>query len=266
MSLTLGIGPLARKDDAGELNGRFEGPAHLLWFHDVPKRVRALFGGETIVDTEGARFLHETRILPVYYVPRADVRFDLLEESDHSTHCPFKGDARYWSVRVGDRVAENAVWGYDEVVPGAPDLTGYVAVYFEKMDRWLEEDDEVVGHPRDPFHRVDVHPASKVVRVLVNGDVVAESDRPMLLFETGFPVRYYLPLADWRADALEPSAKTSICPYKGVANYYSVRTGSGTVEDLAWTYRAPFDESARIKDHVCVPQGNDAVEVEVTRR
>src|SRR5690606_15899149 len=151
------------------------------------------------------------RLLPVYYVPRKDVRFDLLEATDHSTHCPFKGDARYWTVRAGGREAENAVWGYDEPIEGAPDLSPYVAFYFGRMDHWYEEDDEIFGHPRDPFHRIDVRSASRRVRVRVDGAVVAESSRPKLLFETGLPVRYYLPREDWDASALTPSEHHTTC-------------------------------------------------------
>lgn len=263
MSLTMGIGPLSRRAEAGELNGTFEGPAHLLWFHPVPKRVRATFGGETIVDTEGAHLLHETRILPVYYVPRDDVRFELLEPTDHHSHCPFKGDARYWTVRVGDRVAENAVWGYDTPINGCPDLSGYVALYFDRMDRWYEEDEEIVGHPRDPFHRVDVRGSSRTVTFRVDGEEVARSDRPVLLFETGLPVRYYLPPEDFTA-AMEPTSTTSICPYKGTARFWTLQGAGGPVEDLVWSYPRPLGDAGGVAALRSLPQEHERVTVEVS--
>ena len=108
--------------------------AHTLYFEDCPKRVRAVFNGETVADSRRVKLLHETGHLPVYYFPEEDLRHDLLEPSDHTTHCPFKGDASYWSVRVGDRVAENAVWSYPEPLESAPPLAGYAAFYWDKMD------------------------------------------------------------------------------------------------------------------------------------
>jgi uncharacterized protein (DUF427 family) len=266
MSLTLGNGPLSRREDAGETNATIDGPAHLLWFHEVAKRVRVVVAGQVVADTERARLLHETRLLPVYYLPRDDVRFDLLEPSATRTHCPFKGDARYWDLRVGDRVVRDAAWGYDDPVPGAPDLAPYLAFYGDRVDQWFEEDVEVFGHPRDPFHRVDVCPSSRRVVVRVDGDVVAETDRPVLLFETGLPVRYYLPEAAWRSELLLPAERTTYCPYKGTADYRSVRSPrSGDVLDAAlWRYADPLDESRGIAGLWSVDQGRDRIEVEVS--
>ena len=107
MTLTIGTGPFGKQShgtfnfDPGVLQ------PDTLYFGDSPRRVRVMFNGEFIADTKRVKLLHETGHLPVYYFPQEDVRMDLLEESDHTTHCPFKGDASYWSVKVGDRVAEN---------------------------------------------------------------------------------------------------------------------------------------------------------------
>lgn len=261
MSLTIGSGPFARKADAADINQRIEGPAHVLWFQDVPGRIRATLGGETLVDTQAAKLLHETRLLPTYYLPRSDVRFDLLEPTDHSTHCPFKGDARYWTIRVGDEVAENAVWGYDEVIEGAPDLSDYVAFYFGIPDHWYEEDEELVGHPRDPFHRIDARHASRTVVVEVDGTEVARSDRPTLVFETGLPTRYYLPREDWDPDALTASSLTSTCAYKGHASYNGVRTPAGEVPDLIWRYDDPLADAPAIAGLLAAPQEHEHVDV-----
>ena len=222
-----------------------------LRFEPSPRRVRALFADTTIADSKKAMLLHEAKHLPVYYFPVEDVRTDLLVSSEHTTHCPLKGEASYWTISVGDRVAENAVWGYQEPLQGARFLEGYVAFYWNEMDAWYEEDDEVFVHARDPYHRVDVLHSSRHVRVLVGGERIAESRRPRLLFETGLPTRYYLPKLDVRMDLLEPSQTTTGCPYKGRASYYSARVGEVFLPDAAWTYSAPIPECSKIENLVC---------------
>ena len=261
MALTKGTGPFGEKH-----NGTFNFDTgvlqpHTLYFEDSPRRVRVMFNGETIVDSRRVKLLHETGHLPVYYFPEEDLRHDLLEESEHTTYCPFKGDASYRSVRVRDRVAENALWRYPEPIESAPLLAGYAAFYWHKMDHWYEEDEEVFVHPRDPYHRVDVLDSSRHVRVLVNGEVVAETDRPKLLFETGLPTRYYIPLEDIQMEMLVPSEKTTQCPYKGIASYWSVEAGGEREEDLVWSYPEPISEAGKIKGLLCF--FNERVDLEV---
>jgi uncharacterized protein (DUF427 family) len=261
MTLTIGTGPFGNQS-AGTFNfdtGTLK--PHTLYFEDSPRRVRVLFNGETVADSTRVKLMHETGLLPIYYFPEEDVRGEFLEESDHSTHCPFKGDASYWSVKVGERVAENAVWGYPEPLEDAPPLAGYLAFYWNKMDHWYEEDEEVFVHPRDPYHRVDVLGSSRHVRVSVNGEVVAETDRPRILFETGLPPRYYITPEDVREDVLLPSDKETQCPYKGTASYRSVDVGGETVEDLIWYYPEPIAATQEIKDHLCF--FNEKVDLEV---
>jgi len=261
MTLTIGTGPFG---DQGDKSFNFEVRAlsdHLLYFEDSPRRVRVVFGGETVADSRRAKLLHEAGLLPVYYFPIEDMRMELLEESDHTTHCPFKGDASYWSVRTGDRVAENAVWGYPEPIDSAPPIAGYLAFYWRKMDHWYEEEEEVFVHPRDPYHRVDVLESSRHVKVTVNDAVIAETDRPKILFETGLPPRYYIPPEDVREEALVPSDKQTQCPYKGVASYYSVEADGRRVEDLVWYYPEPIPEAAKIKGHLAF--FNEKVDLEV---
>ncbi len=261
MTLTIGTGPFGNQSagtfnfDTGVLR------AHTLYFEDSPRRVRVVLGSETVADTKRAKLLHETGHLPVYYFPEEDIRMDLLEESEHTTSCPFKGDASYWSVRVGDRVSENAVWSYPEPVDSAPPLAGYLAFYWDKMDHWYEEDEEVFVHPRDPYHRIDILESSRRVRVSVSGELLAETERPKVLFETGLPPRYYIPPEDVREDVLVGSQKTTRCPYKGVASYWSVEAGGERVEDLIWYYPEPIPEAAKIEGHLAY--FNEKVDLEV---
>jgi uncharacterized protein (DUF427 family) len=217
----------------------------------MERRVRAMFGWQTIADSTRAVMLLERGHLPVYYFPMDDVRMDLLTATDHHTHCPYKGRASYWTLTAEEKSAENAVWGYLDPLPERADIKGYVAFYWNRMDAWYEEDDEVFVHPRSPYHRVDVLHSSRHVKVVVGGEVVAETRRPRLLFETGLPTRYYIPKLDVRMDLLLSSDTRTRCPYKGEAVYWSVTAGGKAHEDLVWSYPAPIPECPKIENHLC---------------
>jgi uncharacterized protein (DUF427 family) len=261
MGLTVGYGPFGDRRE-GTFNFEVSAPEnHVLYLEDSPRRVRVMFDGETIADSHRVKLLHETKHLPIYYFPEEDLRMDLLEASDHKTHCPFKGDASYWSVRVGDRVAENAVWSYPEPLDSCPPISGYLAFYWNRMDAWYEEDEEVFAHPRDPYHRVDVLDSSRHVKVTLNGEVVAETDRPKVLFESALPPRYYIPPEDVRTGLLTPTETHTRCPYKGLASYWSVEAGGERVEDIVWGYPEPISAVEKIQDHLCF--FNEKVDLEV---
>lgn len=251
MALTVGSGPFGTKS-GGEFNfdtGVLQ--AHTLYFEDFPRRVRAIFGGEVVVDSEKAKMLHETGHLPVYYFPEEDVNWELLQKTEHTTHCPFKGDAAYWTVEAAGEEATNAVWGYPEPLEQSPWLAGYVSVYFDAMDKWLEEDEEVTGHPRDPYHRVDVRESSRHVKITVGNETIAETEHPRILFETGLPPRYYLPPEDVDKSLLKESNSQTHCPYKGEASYYSVETNGKILEDAAFYYPDPLPEAEKVKGYLC---------------
>lgn len=216
-----------------------------------PRRVRGRFAGEWVIDSPRALLMFETAHLPVYYFPLADVRDDLLEPSDRRTTCPLKGEAGYLSIRVGDRIAPDAAWRYEHPIEGCPDIGEHLAFYWKALDSWWEEDDQVFVHARDPYKRVDVQRSSRHVRIELDGQTVADSTRPLLLFETGLPTRYYIPRADVRLDLLRPSETRTSCPYKGDASYFSVDAGAGPHEDLAWTYKAPIPECPKIEQAIC---------------
>jgi uncharacterized protein (DUF427 family) len=254
MSLTLGSGVLGR-DPAGSFNTSIDPPGRLLYFEPFPRRIRGLIGGETVIDTVAGRLLYEAGLKPVLYVPEEDVRADLVERTDHSTHCPFKGDAAYWTANG----VENALWGYPEPIETASWLRGYVAPRWGAFDAWFEEDEQLDRGLRDPYHRIDVRESDARVTVRVAGKTVAESSRPRLLFETGLPARAYLPLEDVNQELLTPTGTSSVCPYKGTASYWSV----GGRDDVAWSYRGPIPEAAAIDGLVSFL--GDGVEVEIDR-
>lgn len=110
------------------------GGEHWIRIEPSAKRVRVEFNGARIADSMRALVLHETRLLPAYYFPLEDVRMDLLARTEHTTHCPFKGNASYWSVQVGGRVAENAVWAYEEPYRDAEPVRGYLSFYRDKVE------------------------------------------------------------------------------------------------------------------------------------
>ncbi len=261
MTLTISNGPLAAHPP-GTVNYHIDGPDHVLLFQEFPRRVRAGFGGETVADTAAGMLLHETNYLPKLYFPDADVRSDLLEPSDTVTWCPFKGEATYRSVRVGDRVAGDAVWAYPDPLEGARWLAGYASIDWSSMDAWFDEDEEVEGHLRDPYHRVDVRRSSRHVRVLAGDEVIAESTRPKLLSETGLPNRWYLPGGDVRGGVLEPSDTVTVCPYKGTASYWSLLLGERRIDDAAWSYEQPLENALAAGGHVCFVHPEVTVEVD----
>ena len=226
-------------------------PGYRVEFEPCAKRVRVAFNGETIADSTGVVLLLETACTPVYYFPPEDVRVDLMARSDHGSHCPFKGDASYRTLEVAGRRAENAVWSYEQPYAECATIRGYRAFYWDRMDHWYEEDEEVFVHARDPHVRIDVLASSRPVRVEAAGLTLAESQRGLFLFETGLPTRYYLPRDDVRMDLLSVSDTKTACPYKGRADHWSLHHDGRTTEDIAWCYADPLPGVAKIKDRIC---------------
>jgi uncharacterized protein (DUF427 family) len=261
MGLMYGTGPFSRTP-AGAFN--FEPPpgGSVIYLEPTPRRIRAILGDETVADSRRAYLLHESGLQPIYYFPPEDVRSDLLEPTDRHTRCPKKGEASYYTVRAGDRVVENGAWYYPEVLADAPPaLRGLVAFYFDRMDRWMEEAEEIGVHPRDPYHRVDVMASDRHVRVLLDGQLLADTRQALALFETGLPARWYIPAEDVMAE-LQSSDTVTHCPYKGQASYHSVRLPEGHLEeDLIWFYEKPLPEVGRIAGHLCF--FNEKVDLEL---
>jgi uncharacterized protein (DUF427 family) len=247
MSLTTPPGPLS--GSPAPSNYAVDGPQHKLLLTPFPRRVRGELGGEVVIDSTRAHLLHETGILPRLYVPLDDVG-GALERTDHTTHCPFKGDASYRTIRAGGATAENALWVYDEPIDGASWLRGLAGVYLERLDRWRDEDEEV-SVLRDPYHRVDVRRTSRHVQVRAGEDLLAETTAALLLSETGVPNRFYLPRADVRAALHGPTERTAACPYKGTSSYFTVELPGGRrLADAAFAYDAPLGDAAAVAGHV----------------
>jgi uncharacterized protein (DUF427 family) len=259
MSLTLGTSPFAGSRSTAALNFSLtDAPKHRIVFQPDPRRLRAMIGGTVVLDTVRAQLLHETAIPPRIYAPLEDYRQDLLTPTDTRTHCPFKGDANYWTVAADGKELVDGLWGYAEPTDEAPFLRGFASLYEDRVDAWFVEEDRVFGHLRDPYHRVDAHPSTREVVVTVGGEEVARSARPVLVFETGLPVRAYVPPADVHGAAVGAgSGRRAVCPYKGESVYWTV----GGVTDAAWSYEAPLPDVLKAQGHLCFDDGLDEVEV-----
>ncbi|WP_372789592.1 DUF427 domain-containing protein [Paraconexibacter sp.] len=260
MGLTKGAGPLAGGGRAPS-NFSLEGPAHQLHLEPYPRRLRVVVAGRLAADTLGASLLMETGLLPVAYVPFPDVDRSLIERTDTSTSCPFKGECSYWSVAG----VPDALWAYEHPIETAPWLAGLAAFDRFKIEHFLVEEDRVFGpHLRDPYTRVDVHDSARTAVVTVAGVEVARTRRPRLLFETGHPVRVYVPPADVAIGALVPSSTRAQCPYKGESTYWHVRAGDRVVQDACWSYETPLPEAARVQGHAAF--AGDEVEIVLSDR
>jgi len=213
------------------------------------KRVRGYLDGVPVVDSSRVRLVWEQRSYPSYYFPMDDVRTDLLHATGQTRRSPSRGDAHLYDVRVGARVASGAA--YRHVASPLEALRDLIAFTWNAIDHWFEEDEEVYVHARSPYTRIDVLPGSRKVRVELDGIVVAESDHPTLLFETGLPTRYYFAKPDVRLELLVPTQTSTGCPYKGTARYWSVVIGDTVYTDYAWAYDYPLPESIRIAGLVC---------------
>jgi uncharacterized protein (DUF427 family) len=213
------------------------------------KRVRVYLGGQLVADTTRPFLVWEWPYFPTYYLPASDVRAELVP-TGKTEHSPSRGDGQLYDVTVATATAEGAALRYpDSRLEALRDL---VRLDWGSMSEWFEEDEPVYTHPRDPYHRVDILASSRHVRIEIDGVMIAESSQPRILFETGLPPRYYVPLTDVRMDLLRPSAAQTHCPYKGTAGYWSVDTGKAVHEDIMWIYRLPLPESQKIAGLACL--------------
>jgi uncharacterized protein (DUF427 family) len=207
------------------------------------KRVRTYLAGELVADTMHPLLVWEKPYYPTYYFPATDVRGELLRAESEIAHSPSRGDAAVFTVAAGGSTRAGAAQHYRE--SPFETLRGTIRLDWDSMDAWFEEDEQVFTHPRDPYTRVDILPSSRHVRVEVDGMTVAETTKPTLLFETGLPVRYYLPKTHVRMDLLTANDSISHCPYKGEAEYWSLEHDDLRA-DIAWSYRTPLPESQKI--------------------
>ena len=212
------------------------------------KRVRTFFGGHLVADTLQPLLVWEVPYYPTYYFPAGDLRATLVPTGE-TEHSPSRGTAELLDVVTPGGTAKGAAKRYADSPIEA--LRDAVRIDWPAMDEWFEEDEPVYVHARDPYSRVDILASSRRVRVELDGVTLAESTSPRILFETGLPTRYYLPVTDVRMDLLRPSDLQTHCPYKGTASYWSVEVNGALRENLVWIYRTPLPESQKVAGLAC---------------
>jgi uncharacterized protein (DUF427 family) len=235
-------------------------PDRLLFAERLRRRMRVRFNGEWIADSEDVLLLHEPGRYPVAYFPRADVRADALQESDRVTRHKELGDCSWYAVAAGGRTAERAAWQWVGLPSYAGELAVRIAFAWRAMDAFYEEDERVLGHAADPYHRIDIRGTSRTLEVRSEGSVVARTERPIVLYESGFAPRWYVPRADIDESRLRPAEGRTFCPYKGLADYYDI----DGAKRAAWSYRRAYAEVRRIEDLVSFEA--DRVEVRLDGR
>jgi uncharacterized protein (DUF427 family) len=230
---------------AGQEGAAFAMPASSV--EPTARRIRVRLGDQLVADSSRAQLLiqYGPGGLPTYYLPREDVLSGCLTDEQEGPE-----GRRSWTVRAGSKSAAAAAWTYAGATGTFASLADHVTFSWRQLE-WYEEDERVVIHARDPHKRVDTLRSSRRVEVWAGGERIAHSIRPLLLFETSLPTRYYLPFEDVRSDLLEASDLVTGCPYKGRARYWSVRVGHTVVQDAAWSYPDPIPENPKIRDLLC---------------
>jgi uncharacterized protein (DUF427 family) len=243
MGLSWQQGPLS-----GASPGRFLTPEplpeRLLFAEPLRRRLRVKLAGEWIAESEGVLLLHEPGRYPVAYFPVSDVRPGVLALENRTTQHRDLGETEWFTVSARERRVARGAWQHGALPAHASELRGRVAFAWPAMDAFYEEDDRIVGHAADAYHRIDIRRSSRHLVVRDGAKLVADTRAPVALFESGFAPRWYVPRADVDEAALVAAEGQTFCPYKGVCSYYDI----GDRKKAAWSYRRAFPEVARVDD------------------
>jgi uncharacterized protein (DUF427 family) len=231
-------------------------PERMLYAEPLRRRMRVRFGDAWIADSEDVVLLHEPGRYPVAYFPLSDIDGSVLENSQHTTSHRDLGTTSWYAVRVGEQTKARAAWQHTDLPEYAGELKGRVAFAWRAMDAFYEEDQRIVGHAADSYHRIDIRPTSRHLVVRHGDRVVADTSSPLALYESGFAPRWYVPRADVDESALTAVDTRTFCPYKGLCSYYDIEDARGG----AWSYLTAWPEVGRIAGFVSFEAGK----VEVT--
>jgi len=221
-------------------------PEKLLYAEPLRRRMRVRFGGAWIADSENVLLLFEPGRYPVAYFPETDIAPGTLERSEHATLHHELGATSWYTVRTGEHNVPRGAWQHVELPAYASKLQGRVAFAWHAMDAFYEEDERIPGHAADSYHRIDIRQTSRCLKVRHADRVIADTKRPLVLYESGFAPRWYVPRVDIDEAAFTPVEHQTFCPYKGLCSYYDI----GDAHLAAWSYREPYSEVIRISDLV----------------
>jgi len=217
-------------------------PHRLLYVEPLRRRMRVRFGGTWIADSEHVLLLFEPGRYPVAYFPETDVSPEALERNEHTTRHTDLGLTSWYTAKAGEYHAPRAAWQHIDLPPYAGELRERIAFAWRAMDAFYEEDERILGHAADSYHRLDIRQASRNLVVRHHNRVVADTKRPMVLYESGFAPRWYVPRVDIDESALTFVEHQTFCPYKGLCSYYDI----GDARLGAWSYREAYPEVGRI--------------------
>jgi uncharacterized protein (DUF427 family) len=260
MGLSWQQGPLGA-NPVGRFLVPVELPERLLFAEPLRRRMRVKFGDTWIADSEDVVLLHEPARYPVAYFPLSDVVADVLAVAERTTKHKDLGVTTWFTVSAGSVSKDRAAWQHTELPDYAADLEGRVAFAWRAMDAFYEEDERIVGHAADAYHRIDIRQSSRHLIVRSGDQVVADSLRPLVLYESGFAPRWYVPREDVDENALTPVEGQTFCPYKGLCSYYDI----GDVKGAAWGYEDAWTEVQRISGMVSFEAGKIEVELDGRR-
>jgi uncharacterized protein (DUF427 family) len=221
-------------------------PQRLLFAEPLRRRMRVRFSEEWVADSQDVVLLHEPGRYPVAFFPRGDIRPDTLVAEDRTTHHRDLGEVSWFTVQAEQREANHAAWRYTALPSYAAVLDGRVAFAWRAMDAFYEEDERIVGHAADLYHRIDIRATSRHLVVRDADQVIADTRRALALYESGFAPRWYVPREDVDESTLKPAEGQTFCPYKGLASYYDI----GNHKRAAWSYIHAWPEVARVTNLV----------------
>ena len=221
-------------------------PERLLFAEPLRRRMRVLYAGDWIAQSDDVVLLHEPGRYPVAYFPRADIQADVLAPSDRRTEHPELGATAWYAVSHGDRKSPRGAWEHTALPPHAAILAGRVAFAWHAMDAFYEEDERILGHAADPYHRIDIRQTTRDLTVHAGEQLIAQTRTALVLHESGFAPRWYVPRGDVDDAALHPVDRQTFCPYKGLCSYYDI----GAAHQAGWSYREPYREAERIGDFI----------------
>ncbi len=221
-------------------------PPRLLFAEPLRRRMRVRFADRWIADSEDVILLHEPGRYPVAYFPVGDIEAGILAADDRVTQHQDLGETRWFTAKVAERETNHSAWQHTALPPHAAVLEDRLAFAWRAMDAFYEEDERIVGHAADSYHRIDIRSTSRHLVVRNGEQVIAETKHPLAVYESGFAPRWYVAREDINEAALTLVDLQTFCPYKGICSYYDI----GGRQRAAWSYLNAWPEVGRVTNLV----------------